>query len=127
LAGSGVAIWSMTGDRQRIAEIEALFRAGNDRMMGWEERRQAAVRGERLTFFCECGRRRCREHVHLTADEYEAVRVESRRFIVAPGHELPAAENVVERHDRYFVVEKHEEVWAIVERMDLRTDPGDDP
>jgi hypothetical protein len=35
--------------------------------------------------------------------------------------------NVVERHERYFVVEKHEDVWAILERMDLRTDPGDDP
>jgi hypothetical protein len=116
----------MTGDKQRIAEIEALFRAGNDRMMAWEER-QGAGRGERLTFFCECGRRRCRQHVHLTTDEYEAVRVESRRFIVAPGHELPDAEDVVERHDRYFVVEKHEDVWPLVRRMDLRTDTGDRP
>src|SRR3954469_21596167 len=77
--------------------------------------------------FCECGRRRCRDHVHLTIDEYEAVRADPRRFIVVPGHELLAAETVVERHDQYFVVEKPEEVRALVERMDLRRDGPDDP
>src|SRR3954471_12985014 len=117
----------MSTQNERVAEIEVLYRAGNDRMLAWEERQAAAIRGERLLFFCECGRRRGRDHVHLTIGEYQAVRADPRRFIVVPGHELLAAETVVERHDQYFVVEKPEEVRALVERMDLRRDRPDDP
>jgi hypothetical protein len=118
----------MASYKQRIAETEALFRAGNDRMIAWQESRDAARRGERLTFFCECGRRHCGEQVRLTAEEYEAVRANAMRFIVAPGHELPDVEDVVvERHDRYLVVEKHEDVRDVVERMDLRNSGPHDP
>jgi hypothetical protein len=70
--------------------------------------------------------RSCHDHVRVTGEEYEAVRADARRFIVVPGHELPQAETVVERHKQYFVVEKHEEVRDLVERMDLRRDAPDD-
>ena len=118
---------TMSTQNERIAEVQALFRAGNDRMLEWEENREAAIHGERLTFLCECGRRSCHDRVRLTADEYEAVRADASRFIVAHGHELPEAEAVVERHDQYFVVEKHQDVRDMVERMDLRRPGPADP
>ena len=47
----------MPTPNERIAEVEVLFRAGNERMMEWAENRERAAGGEQLVFFCECGRR----------------------------------------------------------------------
>ena len=38
--------------------------------------------------------------------QYEAVRAHAERFFVLPGHEDKEIESVVEKHDRFFVVEK---------------------
>jgi hypothetical protein len=110
----------MASRNERIAEVEVLFRAGNERVMAWPENQERAALGETLMAFCECGNRRCREHVHLTGLQYEAVRADPRRFIVMPGHDFPEAEDVVEVHESYVVVEKHEDVAELVERMDVR-------
>jgi hypothetical protein len=117
----------MATRRERIAEIEVLFRAGNERMRAWPENEERAARGERLVFLCECGRRRCPASVRLTGPEYEAVRADPARFVIAHGHEFPDAEDVVEEHEGYVVVSKHDDVRALVERMDLRRPDSDDP
>ena len=117
----------MTNREERIAEIEVLFRAGNERMAAWPENQERAARGETLVFFCECGRRRCPAQVRLTGPEYEAVRSDAARFVIAHGHEFPEAEDVVEQHAGYVVVQKHEDVRGLVERMDLRRGGFDDP
>ena len=39
-------------------------------------------------------------------DVYAAVRTSPTRFLVAPGHEDPSLESIVERHDGFFVVDK---------------------
>jgi hypothetical protein len=57
-------------------------------------------------FLCECLRADCNEVVELDADEYEGVRADRRRFFVLPGHELAAIDAVVERHERYLVVDR---------------------
>jgi hypothetical protein len=45
--------------------------------------------------------------VRLTQAEYEAVRTDPRRFLVAPGNVSdPEIERVVEKDERYWVVEK---------------------
>jgi hypothetical protein len=117
----------MPTPNERIAEVEVLFRAGNERMMEWTENRERAARGEQLVFFCECGRRGCKARVRLTGAQYEGVRADARRFVIAPGHEFREAEDVVEEHDGYVVVQKHEDVRALVERLDLRrSDSGHD-
>ena len=117
----------MASRQERIAEIEVLFRAGNERMMAWPENQERAALGERVTLLCECGRRRCPARVALTGAEYEAVRDDPSRFVIAHGHEFLEAEDVVEEHDGYVVVRKHDEVRALVERMDLRRADADDP
>jgi hypothetical protein len=42
----------------------------------------------------------------LTFPEYEAVRADPHRFVLAPGHELPGVEVVIEATPGHVVVEK---------------------
>lgn len=57
---------------------------------------------------CECADETCNERVALTPEEYEAVRIDATHFVVAPSpqHVAGRSETVVERTDRYWVVEK---------------------
>lgn len=50
----------------------------------------------------------CTEPVPLTHEEYEAVRTRPTCFLVLPddAHVIADVEKVVERHERYWVVEK---------------------
>jgi hypothetical protein len=52
--------------------------------------------------------------------EYERVREDARHFLVAPGHEIPDVEVVVERNEAYYVVEKSA---PDAERVAEATDP----
>jgi hypothetical protein len=102
-------------DKQRIAMNEAAFRRVNE---GMEAGRDPSGR---LSFVCECGRLPCNQLIQLTRAEYENVRSHPRRFAIADGHEILEAEAVVERHDRYLVVEKSGDPEAeIVEHTDPR-------
>lgn len=72
---------------------------------------EAIERGEDAggaSFVCECGYLGCTEIVGLSTAAYEAVRSDFDRFLIVPGHEIDAVDEVVERHDRYFVVVKRE-------------------
>ena len=74
-----------------------------------------------LSFVCECGRLGCNQLMQLTRAEYEIIRGNSRRFAIVDGHEILEAEAIVERHDRYLVVEKSgDPVAEIVENTDPR-------
>jgi predicted ThiF/HesA family dinucleotide-utilizing enzyme len=74
-----------------------------------------------LTFVCECGRLGCNRLIQLSRAEYEVLRSNPRRFAVLDGHEIPEVEHVVERTDRYVVVEKAGDPEAeVVEHTDPR-------
>ena len=74
-----------------------------------------------LSFLCECGRLRCNQLMQLTRAEYESIRANPRRFAIVDGHEILEAEEIVERHDRYLVVEKSGDPEAdVVEDTDPR-------
>jgi hypothetical protein len=49
--------------------------------------------------------RRTRE---LKLDDYERIRSDPTQFVVRPGHDAPDVETVIERHESYWVVRKHE-------------------
>ena len=105
---------------RRIGANEALFRHVNERILEVGERfgDDATV----ADFVCECGDASCAELVALTAAEYEAVRTSPDRFFVVPGHDIADVEDVVERHARYDVVEKHRgEPAAVAAATDPRT------
>jgi hypothetical protein len=103
----------------RLAENESRFRAINDRVERDLERIVYSPQ-ELLPFVCECARRTCSATIELARDEYERVRADSILFAIAPGHEVADIEDVVERHDRYFVIRKHPETWEVVEGTDTR-------
>ena len=74
-----------------------------------------------LTFVCECGRLRCNTLLQLTRAEYEGIRANPRRFAIVDGHEILETEAIVERHDRYVVVEKASDPETeIVDHIDPR-------
>jgi hypothetical protein len=99
--------------KRRIAENEARFRAINDRLEA--DLRKLAPNGEVTEFVCECGKAECTDSVCLTLDEYRHARQDQMLFVVLPGHEIPDAEDVLTRTDRYVVVRKHAEAAPIVE------------
>jgi len=89
---------------RRAAENQSLFRQVNDRIRELNEVFDALLPyGE---WACECDRLDCIERIQLTLEEYEAVRRAPDRFAVLPGHDDPPVERVVERNERYWIVEK---------------------
>jgi hypothetical protein len=62
----------------------------------------------------------------MTLDEYERVRSQRDRFALVPGHENSAIERVVERDDRYVVVDKLDEAERF-RRVGVATMPPYDP
>jgi hypothetical protein len=102
-------------DKQRVAMNEATFRKVNEGMEVGQDPSGL------LTFVCECGRLGCNKLIELTRAEYERIRENPRRFAILHGHEILESEEIVERHDRYLVVEKARDPEAeIVEHTDPR-------
>jgi hypothetical protein len=101
---------------QRQARNEDLMRTVNEEIAALEERGDWAVSEQQVSFHCECGRSGgCEERVVMTLDEYERVRGQEDRFAVVPGHETDTIEHVVERADRYLIVDKRDAVEPLVE------------
>ena len=48
----------------------------------------------------------CKETISLDAQQYEGVPSSPNSFVIAPGHEIPEIERVVEANDRFALVEK---------------------
>ena len=93
--------------KDRIAQNEAFFREINERVQELERERQDETDPRvRWEFLCECGQATCAEPVRMTRPEYERVRSNAVCFAVLPGHEDPEVGRVVERTDRFLVVEK---------------------
>jgi hypothetical protein len=103
--------------KERLAANEDTFRGINEGIARgqWpgEERAPASFR-------CECARLGCNLLIELSPEEYERVRQHARRFIVAPGHELPDVETVVQVSEGYAVVEKRGEAGEVAETLDPR-------
>jgi hypothetical protein len=101
---------------RRAAQIEANTRRVNEAI-------EAGTGEDRLVFICECGKVGCGTTVDLSRSEYEAVRTSFDRFLVVPGHEIPAIEQVLERHRGYLVVSKQDpEARELVHAADPRSE-----
>jgi len=90
-----------------IAERSTAVRAANDRVCA------SAVRlkfedDQRVPFVCECGDARCVGTLMLTLALFARLREERCRFVLVPGHETAAEEQVTEdgRDLGYVVVER---------------------
>jgi hypothetical protein len=109
----------MTTEINRIARTESLFRDVNERIAETAER----FGSEDAVFVCECADARCDERLTAQLDEYEQVRGDGVRFLVAPGHEAPDYERVLYRHSDFQVVEKskNRRLAEKVEELDPRS------
>ncbi len=104
-------------DKERVASNEATFRRINESVESdYAETNYAGLIG----FLCECGHSDCEETIQMNRREYESVRTNPRRFAVIGDHAIGTTEDIVEGHQRYAVVEKHEDVADLVERSDPR-------
>jgi hypothetical protein len=114
----------MAARGQRLGAKEALFREVNERIVEVAEQLlEPGDESQPIEFVCECGNASCGEQIELSVEEYERVRAQPARFAVAPGHELPEIERIVERHSRYVVIEKHD---PDAEEVAIETDPRGD-
>ena len=108
----------MTTRAERQGRNESLFREVNERIAELNQTFHVEGRSE---FLCECSREECRDPVSISIDEYESVRRESTRFFVLPGHEDESVERVIERNERYIVVEKIGDAADEAEDLDPRS------
>jgi hypothetical protein len=92
----------MTTEINRIARTESLFRDVNERIAETSERFGA----EDAVFVCECADAGCDERLPAQLDEYQQVRADGVRFLVAPGHEESEYERVLHRNREFQVVAK---------------------
>ena len=60
----------------------------------------------RYEFICECSQLDCVERISLTLAEYGHVREEGDRFAIVAGHEELEIEQVIEKFEEYWIVEK---------------------
>ena len=103
---------------ERAARNEALFREVNEQVDSLSERQRSGAAQE-LLFICECSDDRCTERVTVPRAVYEDVRANPRRFLVVPGHDQ-AFEHVVDRTERYAIVEKEGPAGDVAEQTDPR-------
>jgi hypothetical protein len=109
----------MESRETRLAKNEAVFREVNERVveitqeLGPDPRSSEVVDG----LICECSDPGCLERVGpLTISEYETVRHDPRRFIIAANHQAADVETVIEKNAGYWIVEKNEGIPAEVAR-----------
>ena len=90
---------------KRAEKNEQAFKSYNERRAAAEE--AGGVPGDDpVPFACECDDPACGKAIELSIDDYERAVAQVDRFVVVPGHEDPAVEEVVERHAGYYVVSK---------------------
>ena len=107
---------------ERAARNDATFRDANERIL--RSAREYGVT-DAIPFLCECADAACTAIIRISADEYDRIRADSRRFFNAPGHSEPfrSTVEVVERHPKYEVVVKVGRAAEIAQELDPRPRP----
>jgi hypothetical protein len=106
-------------DAVRAAKNEVVLRDLNERLKAYP----ASLEQQFSEWVCECADMTCSKAVELSIEEYEMIRAEPTRFVVAPGaeHVNPEIERVVQREKRYWIVEKFGVGAEISEKFDPRS------
>jgi phosphoribosylaminoimidazole-succinocarboxamide synthase len=107
-------------DSVRVARTESFFRDVNERIS--EAARKLGA--DYAEFVCECADAECSERFTAQLEEYDEVRADGRRFLVAPGHEEPQYERVVERNEDHGVVRKDTDASVAAEVLRLNPRPS---
>ena len=99
---------------------EVLFKEVNERIRELSD--TFGRDDETYDFLCECSDPSCTKRVVLTRAEYEDVRSDPTRFVVAKGHVLHEIEAVVERANDHVVVEKEGAAADVAIHLDTSND-----
>ncbi len=111
-------------------ELDAIRIAANENLLRERNERSKAVNAAHVwvdppvpDWTCECGDAACSNPVRVSIEEYEAVRTKPTWFMVSPGsqHVAPDVERVVQREERYWVVEKVGVGAEMSKKLDPRT------
>jgi len=103
---------------ERLAQNEDFFRSVNERIRDLAD--QHGSDPHQYEFLCECSDPGCVERVTLSLDEYEAVRADATRFVLAEGHSDSSIEKVVEAAPDHVVVEKVGVAGEVARALDPR-------
>ena len=107
-------------EHERLARNEALFREVNERINGIAAEFSRFAGAEEYEYVCECSDPDCVDRITLTLEEYDRIRADGTRFVLAPGHVRHEIEHVVEETTEHVVVEKHGVAGEIVADSDPR-------
>jgi hypothetical protein len=113
---------------ERLTHNQALFRDINERVDELLGRTPATAAREE--FLCECASDACVEHITITPEQYRQVRASPVTFAVVAdeAHVFADIEEVVARHEGYWIVEKQGEAAEVAraesERERRRNDGG---
>ena len=104
----------------RVGENESMFRDVNERVRSAKAGRTTWTGISQ--WLCECADESCAERIMMSLEEYEQVRSNATHFVVAPDglHVVSGAERVVEKNERFWVVEKVGEAAEVAEERDVR-------
>jgi hypothetical protein len=103
-------------DAVHAGEVESLFREVNERVRELNAALEPLV--EYGSWTCECADPACLLRIDMTQAEYAELRERPTHFAITPDekHFDPAAETVVRKADRFWVVEKRGEAAEIAVR-----------
>ena len=104
---------------RKLALNEAFFRDVNERIN--EQAQKPGNEAHPYEYLCECSNSDCTFKVELTPAEYERIRSDGAWFAVVPDHQMPEIEDVVERHEGYFIVSKRGDTGEFVAMLDPRS------
>jgi hypothetical protein len=112
----------MSLSEDRVTKNDVTFRNANERIYG--SAREYRVT-EAIPFLCECADPACSAIIRLSADEYNRIRGNPRRFFGAPHHAEPflALLQIVEQHPTYDVFVMVGRAAEIAEQLDPRPPP----
>ena len=109
------------GDTSRSAERrarnESIFRDANEQIQS--KALTYGLQDQPIPFLCECDTEGCTTVVRLRLPDYDHVRAEPTRFLLAPGHAAPP-DRIVEEHGDFLIVEKQGEEARLVAERDPR-------
>ena len=104
--------------QERLARNEAFFRQVNERIKDVAEGFHSS--GGVYEFVCECSDPSCTERIELALADYEWVRANATRFVLACGHAAPEIEHVVEREGDHVIVEKRGVAARVAAKLNPR-------
>jgi hypothetical protein len=99
-----------------VAKTESAFRHANERIADSAEQ----IGLEEATLVCECADPECGHRIAAPLEDYERVRADGARFLIAPEHEEIEHEQVVETRSGYRIIEKLRAVGSAARRLNPR-------